>query len=224
ANGGTACATNSEWASGVCSRPGTPTQQNACIGGTCEPKPSDPNGPNEGVCPDGPVDNNCSREPFRGCTSNADCNPAPAANCSGDGSGKQPGETCDDGNTTDGDGCDSNCTASGCGNGVRTGAEQCDGSDAAACNGSTCKADCTCNPFCGDGVKNQASEACDPADHASCGVPDGSGQCDVDCTCSDFCGNGIRDGAETCDGADASACPGQCAGDCTCPKMGSLTF
>ena len=35
-------------------------------------------------------------------------------------------EACDDGNATDGDGCDSNCTATACGNGVVSGDEQCD--------------------------------------------------------------------------------------------------
>lgn len=31
------------------------------------------------------------------------------------------------------------------------------------------------------------------------------------------CGNGIREIEETCDGPDDSACPGLCAGDCSCP-------
>jgi hypothetical protein len=31
------------------------------------------------------------------------------------------------------------------------------------------------------------------------------------------CGNGTREFNEACDGADAALCPGQCAGDCTCP-------
>jgi uncharacterized repeat protein (TIGR01451 family) len=35
-------------------------------------------------------------------------------------------ETCDDGNTVSGDGCDENCTVTACGNGVLTGSEQCD--------------------------------------------------------------------------------------------------
>ncbi len=35
---------------------------------------------------------------------------------------------------------------------------------------------------------------------------------------------GVREGAETCDGADAAACPGDCEGDCSCPKIGTLTF
>jgi hypothetical protein len=31
------------------------------------------------------------------------------------------------------------------------------------------------------------------------------------------CGNGVREGTETCDGSDATACPGACLTDCTCP-------
>jgi hypothetical protein len=31
------------------------------------------------------------------------------------------------------------------------------------------------------------------------------------------CGNNVRQGAEECDGSDASACPGLCATDCNCP-------
>ena len=359
ANNGTPCSTNSQCASGICNRPGTPTQRNACLG-ECEPNPGDPSNPNEGICPDGPIDQTCSLEPYRGCTSDVDCNPAPSGNCGdclpnqvcqsslrqcfldpivrvgtpgtrdsviaatfclpptrsdsinnvaglpgpgavlqptrtfkigplcgngvvdtgeacdgasdascpgecgidcqcpgaavcgdgevnqpseecdggddgtcpglcqanctcgafcGDGDVNQPSEVCDDGNTTSGDGCDANCTPSGCGNDVRTGAEQCDGADAAACNGSTCKADCTCNPFCGDGIQNQPSEECDGSDQGICG-----GTCDGDCTCAPFCGDGVREAAESCDGSDDTACPGQCAGDCTCPKIGELAL
>ena len=48
-----------------------------------------------------------------------------SARC-GDGVINLEGEECDDGNTTDGDGCDSNCTTTRCGNNVRTAGEQCD--------------------------------------------------------------------------------------------------
>jgi cysteine-rich repeat protein len=40
-----------------------------------------------------------------------------------------PVEGCDDGNTADGDGCDSNCSPTASGNGIRTAGEVCDGSD-----------------------------------------------------------------------------------------------
>ncbi len=42
---------------------------------------------------------------------------------------RDPAEECDDGNTLDGDGCDSNCSVTGCGNGIRVGGEACDGID-----------------------------------------------------------------------------------------------
>lgn len=359
-NEGTACTTNSQCASGICNRPGTPTAPNACLGGVCDPNPADPNNPNEGICSNGPIDRSCSLEPYRGCSSATDCNPPPTGNCAdclpgqtcqaanrqcfldpivrtgtpgtrdsilaatfclpptrsdsinnvaglpgpgavlqptrtfrigplcgngaidtgetcdgaadascpgqcgidcrcpaaatcgddsvnqpsevcdgsddgtcpgfcqadctcapycGDGAVNQISEACDDGNTVNGDACDTNCTVPTCGNGITAGTEQCDGGDAAACNGSTCKVDCTCNPFCGDGVTNQGSEECDGADPGTC-----SGTCNPDCTCAPFCGDNVREGAESCDGTDAAACPGACGSECSCPKIGSLTF
>ncbi|HVM95012.1 MAG TPA: choice-of-anchor Q domain-containing protein [Candidatus Acidoferrales bacterium] len=51
------------------------------------------------------------------------------------------GETCDDGNLIDCDGCDSNCTPSTtCGNFIRCGAEQCD--DGNTANGDCCSSSC----------------------------------------------------------------------------------
>lgn len=49
-------------------------------------------------------------------------------------------EQCDDGNAMDGDGCDSNCTATACGNGVVTEGEECDDGNGAAGDG--------CDAFC----------------------------------------------------------------------------
>jgi hypothetical protein len=37
------------------------------------------------------------------------------------------------------------------------------------------------------------------------------------------CGDGVSNIGEQCDGADASACPGACRSDCTCPCMNTLT-
>ncbi|MBY0279601.1 right-handed parallel beta-helix repeat-containing protein [Candidatus Binatia bacterium] len=53
---------------------------------------------------------------------------------------QNPGEECDDSNTVDGDGCDSNCTFTACGNGVVTAGEQCDDGNLAA--GDCCAATC----------------------------------------------------------------------------------
>jgi cysteine-rich repeat protein len=49
-------------------------------------------------------------------------------------------EECDDANAVDGDGCDSNCRVTGCGNGVVTDAEQCDDGNVEAGDG--CDASC----------------------------------------------------------------------------------
>jgi cysteine-rich repeat protein len=57
------------------------------------------------------------------------------------GNGKvEAGETCDDGNTVDGDGCDSNCTVTACGNGIKTAGEVCD--DGNPISGDGCEPTC----------------------------------------------------------------------------------
>ncbi len=74
----------------------------------------------------------------------------------------QAGEECDDGNLVDGDGCDSNCTATGCGNGVVTAGEQCDDGNAAA--GDCCGAACQLEPLgsaCSDGDACSNADQCD---------------------------------------------------------------
>jgi len=52
----------------------------------------------------------------------------------------EPGELCDDGNLTNGDGCDNNCTPTACGNGILTNGEQCD--DGNLIPGDGCDATC----------------------------------------------------------------------------------
>lgn len=89
-------------------------------------------------------------------------------------------ETCDDGNLIDGDGCDSNCTATACGNGVVTAGEACD--DGNLVGGDGCEA--TCTPTCPDA--------------------DGDGVCDADDNCAldanpdqaDLDGDGIGDACD----------------------------
>ena len=67
------------------------------------------------------------------------------------------GEECDDGNRVDGDGCDSNCTTSRCGNGIKAGIEQCDPPCGGGCGaGQVCTDACTCS----------SATAC------ACGTPD----------------------------------------------------
>lgn len=104
-------------------------------------------------------------------------------------------EQCDDGNTTDGDGCSATCTLeprASCGNGTLDDFEQCD--DGNTTSGDGCSDICTiegglsctvsaaspagpttCAPECGDGIKD-ASEACDDGNRTS-----GDG-CNATCT------------------------------------------
>ena len=47
--------------------------------------------------------------------------------------------------------------------------EACDGTESAACNALSVRADCTCTPAtCGNGVKEGSAEACDGADNGGC--------------------------------------------------------
>ncbi len=57
---------------------------------------------------------------------------------------QEPGEACDDGDLLDDDGCDSNCTETGCRNGVVTSGEQCD--DGNSIDGDGCESDCRFSP------------------------------------------------------------------------------
>ncbi len=103
-----------------------------------------------------------------------------ACDC-GDGLVSYPGgESCEDGNTIDGDGCDSNCTITACGNGIVTTGEQCD--DANSLTGDGCLPNCTIE-YCGDGVLNNNGETCEDGNTVS-----GDG-CSSDCRDEDLlCG------------------------------------
>ena len=87
-----------------------------------------------------------------------------ATSC-GDGS-LDPGEVCDDGNQTSGDGCDANCTPTACGNGVVSAGEDCD--DGNTVDGDACPADChiaetscgNCLDDDGDGLVDAADPGC----------------------------------------------------------------
>ena len=97
---------------------------------------------------------------------------------------------CDDGNNLSGDGCDENCTLTGCGNGILTAGEFCDDGQST----STCDLDCTA-PVCGDGLANlDAGEGCDDAN-----LVDGDG-CSSTCQ-TEFCADGVVQAAlgEQCD-------------------------
>jgi cysteine-rich repeat protein len=95
-------------------------------------------------------------------------------------------ENCDDGNTTDGDGCSSKCRIESCGNGVTesVNGEECD--DGNTVDTDACRNNCQ-NPRCGDGIKS-ASESCDT---------NGNSQtCNFNCSVP-MCGDGIMNPAFT---------------------------
>jgi cysteine-rich repeat protein len=118
-------------------------------------------------------------------------------------------EICDDGNRVDGDGCDSNCKPSACGNGVVAGAEQCD--DGNSASGDGCDANCT-TTRCGNSIVT-AGESCDDGN----GI-DGDG-CETNCTVTG-CGNGIVTAGEECDDGNARSGDG-CDTNCTHTRCGN---
>ncbi|HXU05798.1 MAG TPA: DUF4215 domain-containing protein [Polyangia bacterium] len=154
-----------------------------------------------------------------------------------------PGEQCDDGNRTPGDGCTrlcqvecgstcGSCSWPGscnltpvCGDGVLAPSELCD--DGNNVGGDGCANNCSaietgwrcpiagrrCVPICGDGVVVGA-ERCDDGNAVA---GDGcSDICLVEPASGDHCGNGVIDGAEECDdGANhPDAGYGGCGTDC----------
>ncbi|MEO7733068.1 MAG: DUF4215 domain-containing protein, partial [Kofleriaceae bacterium] len=120
-----------------------------------------------------------------------------------------PGEQCDDGNASNGDGCDANCTLPSCGNTILDAGEECD--DGNVVDGDACEADCTI-PRCGNATLDPG-EACDDGNAIN-----GDG-CDTNCTIP-ACGNGALDPGEECD--DGNAENGDaCDANCTTPRCGN---
>jgi cysteine-rich repeat protein len=116
------------------------------------------------------------------------------------------GESCEDGNTVDGDGCSSTCLVEGgvCGDGVRNASEACD--DFNTEDGDGCRGNCGGLEICGDGYTD-ADEACDDGN-----TWDGDG-CSADCLRFEICGDGITDAFEVCDDDNNDFGDG-CRGDC----------
>ena len=131
---------------------------------------------------------------------------APDGRC---GDGKQGiGETCDDGNTIDGDGCDSNCTFTACGNGVISTGEECD-------DGNTIAGD-SCSPACLSEQQACSPQMCSnfdfdcsklfPGDCVCLHAAGGGGSCVNNFNCAT---------ATTCDNSYESPCPD---GKTCCPS------
>jgi hypothetical protein len=216
ANAGAPCAVGADCPGGLCGRPGFATRPNQCDDAVCSPNPADPAGPDEGVCEAGPNDQACSREPFRGCLADADCNPPPLGTCA----------TC-----APGQACHSRARECFPDPIVRTGAPGVQAATAVAtfCIPPTASQSVNqvsglpgpgalalpirvfrSGALCGNGVLD-AGESCDPPADAAC-----PGACQPDCTCA-TCGDGLVNApGEECDGADDALCPGTCQPDCTC--------
>ena len=116
-----------------------------------------------------------------------------------------PCEICDDGNTSNNDGCLNDCTLPTCGDGfTRTGVEECD--DANTNNNDACLNNCVA-ARCGDGILRTGVEACDD------GNTNNNDGCTNACAVA-RCGDGIvQTGVESCDDGNASntdACLNSC--------------
>jgi cysteine-rich repeat protein len=124
----------------------------------------------------------------------------------------EAGETCDDGNTTEGDACSAACQKEpglpSCGDGAVTEGEQCD--DGNAIDGDGCSATCQSDsqpPMCGNSAV-ETGEGCDDGN-----TIDGDG-CSATCFSEGICGNGVLDPGEQCDHGGAAAGDG-CEADCS---------
>ncbi|MCY1022177.1 DUF4215 domain-containing protein [Pyxidicoccus sp. MSG2] len=122
----------------------------------------------------------------------------------------QTGESCDDGNIIDGDGCSRNCeSAEACGNGIMDVAanELCDDGDTEGGDG--CSADCKSTEYCGNSIVDEVlDEVCDDGN-----TEYGDG-CSADCKSTEYCGNGYIDFNERCD--DGNNLDGDdCRWDCS---------
>jgi len=143
-------------------------------------------------------------------------------------------DDCDDGDVHTADGCLANCicgheTQPYCGDGIKNGAEQCDGTDGVGAN-QECNNDCQLIDlgFCGDG-KLDTNEECDynnglvctPACDSSCNYCDAN--CNTQtvngdaCPPTDVCGDGVMTGTEQCDAGNDNGIgctPGGCGMTC----------
>ncbi len=139
----------------------------------------------------------------------------------GDNELSNPPETCEDGNTTNHDGCSDQCQlengcAVTCGDGIRTPGEECD--DANTKNGdgcsSVCKREATYIPNCGNGVL-------DPTEQCDDGNANSGDGCSATCVNEKtaVCGDHIWQQGEQCDDGnktDGDGCSRFCTHESPC--------
>lgn len=127
-----------------------------------------------------------------------------------------PGEICDDGTNTGGEGGCIACTSvQECGDGVPEGSEACDDGILNGTGEGQCLDDCSARQECGDGETN-GNEVCDD------GVQNGSGDgfCLAGCAGTQDCGDGTVNGTELCDdGVQNGSGNGFCLGDCSANQV-----
>jgi cysteine-rich repeat protein len=116
-----------------------------------------------------------------------------------------PGETCDDVNTSNTDDCLDSCQLASCGDGyVHTNVEGCD--DGNNASGDGCSDICVHEVICGDGLVED-EEQCDDSN------TDDDDACTAACMDA-VCGDGIvwtdMEGCDDGNADDADACPGSC--------------
>jgi cysteine-rich repeat protein len=158
------------------------------------------------------------------------------------------GETCDDGNTTNGDGCSSVCSIEVvvqpvCGNGTKEGSEACDDGNTTteACSygqtsctvcSSTCTSVAGAVSYCGDGSTN-GSETCDDSNTTTEVCTYGQTSCTVcNATCASvagtvtYCGDNVLNGTEGCDDGNTTngdGCSSVCSIEVAQPVCGNGT-
>ncbi|MGE0785044.1 MAG: DUF4215 domain-containing protein [Sandaracinaceae bacterium] len=117
----------------------------------------------------------------------------------------EPGEMCDDGNNTAGDGCDATCGREAfCGDMTVDTGETCD--DGNNRSGDGCRSDCGSDETCGNGI----------VDFAVGEICDGSPMCGVDCHTVTGCGDATVTPPEVCDDGNMASfdgCSGACANE-----------
>lgn len=134
-----------------------------------------------------------------------------------------PGELCDDGNTSAGDGCSTDCSSTEiCGNAIVDAdlGEVCD--DGNRASGDGCSSDCRSGEGCGNGLADPG-ETCDDGNLSD------EDNCTTTCQVA-FCGDGFTNNSGTpdggrkehCDDGNTSTC-GTCNSSCTVNQISAAT-